>query len=98
MQAKNSLVAHWSRAFLILAFVNLGIRITKLNSDITLQFVLETDSLHKSRKPYKWKMVYINCSTNFKKMNRIGWKKKEEKMDNKITWTPEIALTTVDFP
>lgn len=41
----NLLVAHWSWAPIIFTFIDFCISIAKLYSDITLQFILETNSL-----------------------------------------------------
>ena len=39
-------VASWARALLIVALIDLSIRITKLDRNVSLQLVLESHSLH----------------------------------------------------
>lgn len=41
-----TLVTSWTRARLVVALVDLGVGITQLDGNVSLQLVLETDSLH----------------------------------------------------
>lgn len=52
--------------------VNLCVGVTKLDGNVSLKLILESNSLSKKSRDNRTSLLY--------------------------TWTPEMALTTVDFP
>eukprot|EP00964_Phaeocystis_antarctica_P143977 scaffold109653_cov78-Phaeocystis_antarctica.AAC.2 len=85
-----------ARAKRVLALVDLGVGVAKLDGNVTLQFVLEADSLRGTEQPVKrgpwWAAAAAPCALASQggPSLRYTWERR--------TCTPEMAFTTVDLP
>jgi hypothetical protein len=101
-------IASRARASRVVALVDLGVCITKLDRDVSLELVLEAHSLREKKKEGERAMRICTTGKRWRKRFRQRTKKnprekpnhqeKKHDLELPLTCTPEIAFTTVDFP